>query len=140
MKNKNKDKNRFSEESIRTERRFMIGPKLSFAAAESYKLLRTNLMFSFANTDINGGKVIGITSSVPSEGKSITMLNLAYTFAESKKKVILIEGDMRLPTLASRLKLKPTPGLSNLMVESNSVNGAIQKFTTIKDGTTRILM
>lgn len=138
MKNKNKDKNRFSEESIRTERRFMIGPKLSFAAAESYKLLRTNLMFSFANMDINGGKVIGITSSVPSEGKSITMLNLAYTFAESKKRVILIEGDMRLPTLASRLKLKPTPGLSNLMVESNSVNGAIQKFTTIKDGTTRI--
>ncbi len=124
-----------TEENIRNERRFMIGPRLSFAAAESYKLLRTNIMFSFSDDTSTDGKVIGVTSSVPGEGKSITLLNLAYTFAESNKKVLLIEGDMRLPTLSNRLKLKSAPGLSNLLVGLNSINDAIQHFTTGKEGT-----
>lgn len=124
-----------TEENLRNERRFMIGPRLSFAAAESYKLLRTNIMFSFSDDTSGEGKVIGVTSSVPGEGKSMTLLNLAYTFAESRKSVLLIEGDMRLPTLANRLKLKQGPGLSNLLVGLNSINDAIQKFTTGKEGT-----
>lgn len=128
-----KNKERFTEESSKNERRFMIGPRLSFAASEAYKLLRTNIMFSFADDDTNTGKVIGITSSVPGEGKSMTLINLAYTFAESKKRVLLVEGDMRYPTLSNRLKLKSTPGLSNLLIGLNSINDAIQRFTTVKD-------
>lgn len=122
-----------AEENLKNERRYMIGPRLSFAAAEAYKLLRTNIMFSFSEDTSEDGKVIGVTSSVPGEGKSMTLLNLAYTFAESHKKVVLIEGDMRLPTLAGRLKLKTAPGLSNLLVGLNSINDAIQHFTTGKD-------
>ena len=45
----NKKKTLKTEENLRNERRFMIGPRLSFAAAESYKLLRTNIMFSFSD-------------------------------------------------------------------------------------------
>ena len=127
-----------TEENLLNERKRMIGPRLSFAAAESYKLLRTNIMFSFSDDTSTEGKVIGVTSSVPGEGKSITLLNLAYTFAESHKRVILIEGDMRLPTLSKRLKLKSAPGLSNLLVGLNSINDAIQTFSTGKDGDTPV--
>lgn len=129
-KNKNKIK---KEENLLNERKFMIGPRLSFAAAESYKLLRTNIMFSFSDDTSTEGKVIGVTSSVPGEGKSMTLLNLAYTFAESHKKVILLEGDMRLPTLSKRLKVKPAPGLSDLLVGLNTINDAVQRFSAGKD-------
>ena len=124
-----------NKEKLMNEQKFMIGPHLSFAGAEAYKLLRTNIQFSFSEDTTSEGKVIGVTSSIPGEGKSMTILNLAYTFAESNKRVLLIEGDMRLPTLANRLKLKQTPGLSNLLVGLNTVNDAIQHFSTAKEGT-----
>ncbi len=90
-----------------------FGKELSFAASEAFKLLRTNLMF-FAPE--GNGRVIGITSSTVSEGKSTTSINLAYALAESGKKVVLIECDMRRPTIARRLRFDGTPGLSNLIV------------------------
>ncbi len=130
----NNKKSHKSEENLRNERKFMIGPRLSFAGAEAYKLLRTNIMFSFSDQNSTEGKVIGVTSSIPGEGKSMTMINLAYTFAETNKRVLLVEGDMRLPTMANRLKLKPTPGLSDLMVGLNAIGDAIQHFTTTKEG------
>jgi len=120
------------ENNVINERKSMIGPHLNFAAAEAYKLLRTNIMFSFSDNATKEGRVIGVTSSVPGEGKSLTLLNLAYTFAETNKRVLLIEGDMRLPTLANRLKLKNSPGLSNLLVGFDSINDAIQRFTASK--------
>lgn len=103
----------------------MIGENLSFAASEAYKLLRTNLTFSFADEDTR--RVIGVTSSLKGEGKSITSANLAYTIAETGKKVLLMECDLRLPTVAKRLKLETSPGLSNLLVGLNSVSEVIQR-------------
>ena len=94
------------------EQQNMIGSRLSFAAAEAYKLLRTNLMFSFA--DEESRRIIGITSSLKGEGKSLTAINLAYTIAETGKKVLLMECDLRIPTLAKRLQLNLKSGLSNL--------------------------
>lgn len=103
----------------------MIGENLSFAASEAYKLLRTNLTFSFTDEDTR--RVIGVTSSLKGEGKSITAANLAYTIAETGKKVLLMECDLRLPTVAKRLMLESSPGLSNLLVGLNSVGEVIQK-------------
>lgn len=88
----------------------MIGQGLNFASSEAYKLLRTNLMFSFVDSDAK--RVIGITSSVKGEGKSITSINLANAIAETGKRVLLVECDLRLPTMAKRLNLKSEPGLS----------------------------
>ncbi len=94
-----------------------FGKDLNFAAAEAYKLLRTNLMFF---TPGERGHVVGVTSSVSGEGKSTTSINLAYALAESGRRVVLVECDMRRPTIARRLSFAPAPGLSNLIIGASS--------------------
>ena len=110
------------------ERQNMIGPKMNFAAAEAYKLLRTNVMFSFPDGG-TGVHIVGVTSSFRGEGKSLTAINLAYTFAEMGKYVLLIEADMRLPTMAGRLAVAGKPGLSNVLVGTDSVAAAMQEYS-----------
>lgn len=91
----------------------VICDNLSFAASEAYKLLRTNLQFALADRPC---KIIGMTSSLRGEGKSTTSVNLCYTLAQSGKRVLLIDADMRLPTIRSKLALSNSaPGLSNLL-------------------------
>lgn len=105
--------------------RTMFGPNLNFAATEAYKLLRTNIMFSLP--DEGECHIIGVTSSVQSEGKSSTACNLAYALAETGNKVLLLEGDLRRPTLASKLGLAKTPGLSNLLVSKGEYREMVQQ-------------
>lgn len=101
-----------------------IGDNLNFAAAEAYKLLRTNIMFALP--DEKKCRIIGVTSSCSGEGKSTTTLNLANMLAEAGAWVLLIEADMRLPTLCQRLNIKNTPGLSNLLAGLSDASEAIQ--------------
>ncbi len=115
--NANKDRNIREPEKA-------IGANLSFGAAEAYKLLRTNLNFSLTHT---GCKVIGITSSLRGEGKSTTSINIAYTMAQTGSKVLLLEADLRLPTISKRLGVRPTPGISNLLTGQCTGNEALQK-------------
>ena len=105
----------------------MFGANLSFAAAESYKVLRTNLKFSFP--DDGQGKIIGFTSAVQSEGKSTTVCNVAYALAEEQDKVILVEADLRRPTVATKLAIARRPGLTNILVNSENVDDVVQKST-----------
>jgi len=121
-----------------TEREYMIGPNMNFASSEAYKLLRTNLLFSFSGS--SECRVIGITSSFSSEGKSLTSINLTYTLAVAKKSVLLIEGDMRLPTMNKRLSLKSSPGLSNMLVGMNTAAEAIQTYTAADDENVTVSM
>lgn len=101
-----------------------IGENLSFAAAEAYKLLRTNIMFALP--DEKKCRIIGITSSCSGEGKSTTSLNLANMLAETGAWVLLIEADMRLPTMCRRLNINAAPGLSNLLAGLIAPGEAIQ--------------
>ena len=112
------------------ERRKTIGGKLSFAAAEAYKLLRINLVFSMS--DASDCKIIGITSALRGEGKSSTAINLAYTLAETSKNVLLLEADMRIPTAAKMLPIHESPGLSNVLAGVNQLNEAVQSSTLLK--------
>ena len=121
MRNKNKNRDVLTPE----ESRKTIGENLSFAAAEAYKLLRTNLEFSLPAGD--GCRVIGVTSALKGEGKSTTAINIAYTMAQTGKNVVLIEADLRLSTIARRLKLRSKPGLTNLLVGQCSGNDVLQK-------------
>ena len=93
--------------------RSMIGDRLNFAGSEAFKLLRTNIEFSIPDED--GCRVIGITSGLSGEGKSITAINLACSLAEAGHRVLLTEADMRQPSLAKRIRISNSPGLSNLL-------------------------
>ncbi|MBQ9750140.1 MAG: CpsD/CapB family tyrosine-protein kinase [Clostridia bacterium] len=108
--------NRKKVETKEKNRKF--GKNLDFASIEAYNLLRTNLYFSLA--DVVGGKVVGVTSPCPQEGKSTTSLNLAYALAAAGHKVVLIDADMRRPSLADVLDMPISPGLSNLLVDENA--------------------
>jgi len=87
---------------------------LDFTATEQYKLLRTNLDFTLPQ----GEKcpVIGVTSSMRGEGKSTTAVNLSYVLAEKGKKVLLIDGDLRIPSIAKKMGISNTSGLTDLLM------------------------
>ena len=91
----------------------LVGPEISFAASEAYKLLRTKLQFSFATE--KSCRIIGVSSSLAGEGKSLTSVNLAYSLSQLNKKVLLIDCDMRRPSVSVKLPIAKTPGLSNYL-------------------------
>ncbi len=97
-----------------SEPKVWYGEDLGFATNEAYKRLRANLLFSFAGKDKY--RVIGITSSLPGEGKSSVALNLSYSLSLIRKRVLLMECDLRKPVFSKRLQIPPTPGLSNVLV------------------------
>lgn len=111
----------------------LIGKGISFAASEAYKLLRTKLQFSFA--DDNNCRVIGLSSALSGEGKSLTAVNLAYTLSQLDKKVMLIDCDMRRPTLAEKLKIQKKPGLSSYLTGQSHLEELIQKYGTEGENT-----
>ncbi len=103
----------------------LIGSEISFAAAEAYKLLRTKLQFSFA--DDNKCRIIGVSSALTGEGKSLSSVNLAYTLSELDKRVLLIDCDMRRPSLAAKLSIEKSPGLSSYLSGQSELAPLIQK-------------
>jgi succinoglycan biosynthesis transport protein ExoP len=96
---------------------------------EAVRTLRTSLLF---NGESKPAKVIAITSSVPNEGKSTVALHLARSFSEMEK-VLLIEADMRHPTVAKNMNLSPhRPGLSNLLAKTHQINECIIRDKNLK--------
>lgn len=91
--------------------------------AESMRHLRTNLQFVDVDNPV---RVVVVTSSVPEEGKSSTASNLAVTFAEAGRKVLLIEGDLRRPRVAHYLGLDGTVGLTNVLAGQVAVDEVLQ--------------
>ena len=89
---------------------------LEFTATEQYKLLRTNLEFTLPEGETC--PVIGVTSSMRGEGKSTTAINLSYVLAEKGSRVLLIDGDLRLPSVAKKMFISSTPGLTDLLMGS----------------------
>jgi succinoglycan biosynthesis transport protein ExoP len=87
------------------------------AGTEAYRLLRTAISLMPVS---QYHRVISLTSCGPGEGKSTTALNLAVVLATQAKRVLLIDADLRKPTIAQRLKLTPTdqPGLSRFLSDS----------------------
>ena len=96
-----------------SENQKTLHKNLQFTATEQYKLLRTNLSFSLPENE--GCNIIGVTSSMRGEGKSTTAVNLAYVLAESGKKVLLVDGDLRIPTVAKKLEMETSYGLTDLL-------------------------
>ena len=92
---------------------YLLTQKLPFNVQEAYRSLRTNVMFALPG---GGCKCIGVTSPTPGDGKSTTAANLAISLAQIGKRVILIDCDMRLPTIGAKFRVKSIPGLSDFLV------------------------
>ncbi len=104
-------------------------PAISFdteqsAVAEAFRKLRTNLQFLAVDSP---PRVIVFTSSMPSEGKSTAAVNIAMALAEAEKRVVLVDGDMRRPTVHSYLELVGTVGFSTVLSGATSLDEALQK-------------
>lgn len=90
---------------------------LNFTATEQYKLLRTNIDFTLPQDE--KCHVIGVTSSMRGEGKSTTAINLSYVLAEKGSRVLLIDGDLRIPSVAKKLQIKSIPGLTTFLMNKS---------------------
>ena len=91
---------------------------LNFTATEQYKLLRTNIDFTLPQDE--KCHIIGVTSSMRGEGKSTTAINLSYVLAEKGSKVLLIDGDLRIPSVAKKLQIKGAPGVTTLLMNKST--------------------
>jgi len=87
---------------------------LEFTAVEQYKLLRTNLDFTLPEGE--RCPVIGVTSSMRGEGKSTTSINLSYVLAEKGNRVLLMDGDLRIPSIAKKMGIDSSIGLTDILM------------------------
>jgi capsular exopolysaccharide synthesis family protein len=115
---------RIPRESTRRSKAALGPREVSAAAAEAYRILRSTLDASVTNG--RGGRVLLVTGSSPSEGKSTTAVNLASSLALAGNKVIVIEADLRRPALSQALDAKPTNGgVVGVLIENSSLKDAL---------------
>jgi capsular exopolysaccharide synthesis family protein len=93
------------------------------SVAESYRQIRTNLQFARQGEPV---RTIVVTSALPGEGKSTTIANLALSFAQTGKKVLLVDADLRRPTLDGLFKLKREPGLSDYLAGKTQFDSVVR--------------
>lgn len=93
--------------------------------AESYRKLRTNIQYSSFDEEY---KVLTVTSSCPGEGKSTTSGNLVLSLASDDKKVIIIDCDMRKPTVHKKFKVSNSLGLSDVLIGKVELKDACHKY------------
>ncbi len=104
----------------------LVGPES--AVAETYRVLRTNLIFSSAEAT---GRVYVVTSARPGDGKTTTVGNLAAALAHNGARVLAVDADLRRPTLHLHFGLEMTPGLSDLIVGTSSL-ADVAKHTSVR--------
>lgn len=109
---------------------FIVEEKPKSIVSESYRTLRTNIQYSSFDKEI---RTIVITSADPSEGKSTVAGNLALSFAQNEKRVILVDCDLRKPSVHKNFKLSNLNGLSEVLIGKERLDDIIQNYNSNLD-------
>jgi capsular exopolysaccharide synthesis family protein len=91
--------------------------------AEAYRVLRTNLLFSRKDDKLN---TVAVVSAGAGEGKSTTVFNLASVFAQGRNRVLVVDSDLRRPTLHKMMHSSNSLGLTNYLLKQNTLEEVIQ--------------
>ena len=100
------------------------------AAAEAFRILRTNISLKDFDSKL---KVINVISPSAQESKSTTTLNLAYVFSQLGKKILVMDLDLRLPSLHKKLRLKNKHGITDVISKTIGFNEAVIHYTQNMD-------
>lgn len=101
-----------------------MGPFVSSSLeADAYRRLRVTLQFS---SQVEKLSSLVITSPTPGDGKTTTAINLAIAFAKAGNKVLLVDGDLRKPSIDKLMNLKNTAGLTNIIIGEESLDDSVQ--------------
>lgn len=115
-----------------TELEWVVGPELlrdpRSPFAESFRALRTSMRLSTTSRE---SKVIAVTSCQPAEGKSTVSVNMAAVLAQGGKKVVLVDTDMRRPSVYKRLRLEGGKGLSEVLTGYYTLDEVTQTHETL---------
>lgn len=93
-------------------------------ATEAYRVIRTSIQFAQAGKEL---KTLAVTSCMPNEGKSMTAANLAVVLTQAGKSVLLLDCDMRNPTVHKNFNLSNKVGLSSCISMGTALSDAVQK-------------
>ena len=120
------DKKRKRERGSKRNLTTSINPKSPIS--EQYRTIRTNIQFLMIDKEI---KTLAFTSAAPGEGKTTTIANLAITLAYQGDKVLLIDADLRKPTLHQLIGVRNQHGLTNLITKKSTKKSAILRVPRI---------
>lgn len=107
-----------------TERELVAVSMPHSLVSEQFRRLRTNLNFSSSQENL---KSLIVASANPGEGKSMVAANLAVVYAQEGKKVLLVDSDLRNPTVHKTFRMQNDVGISNLLTEGMNVEKAVRK-------------
>ena len=109
-------KNKANKNKLFVPDKMLLSDDSSFTMQESFKTLRTNVSFSLPGKK---NRCIGIVSANRGEGKSTVAVNTAISLAQIDKKVVIVDCDMRIPTVAAKLGMENRPGLSDYLADED---------------------
>lgn len=116
-----------------------VGEDIPFGAGEAYKLLRTKLQFYFGEEESTQCRIVGLSSPKAGEGKTLTAINLAYSLSQLGKRVLLVDCDLRRPTVAEKLSCVLSPGLSEFLAGQNQTDNLIREYGEQAEGAFHVI-